>query len=195
MIRNAARDYASNIALSVVLPTGAHHSLTFAEVDALSDAFAVYLRKELALAPGSRVAVQMPNSLAYAVTAFGALKAACVLVNINPLYTPYETEAQIKDAEASVLILIDLFADRISSQTIQSLDTIIVASVVDFFPPTKRKLIQLIIKYVQKKVPKVHYRHRTLHQAVRKDQAQVASCASDLEQAVDHIDRDTLAML
>ncbi len=40
-------------------------SLSFAAVDRLSDAFAAYLREDLKLPAGERVAIQIPNGLAY----------------------------------------------------------------------------------------------------------------------------------
>jgi long-chain acyl-CoA synthetase len=75
-------------AFTTIMPNGMAASLTFAEVDRYSDAFAAYLRETLHLEPGARVAIQIPNGLAYPVAAFGIFKAGCVLVNVNPLYTP-----------------------------------------------------------------------------------------------------------
>jgi long-chain acyl-CoA synthetase len=50
------------------------------------------------LRQGDRVAVQMPNCLSYPVVAFGVLKAGCVLVNTNPLYTAAEMTHQFADS-------------------------------------------------------------------------------------------------
>ena len=55
-------------------------SLTYAQVEALSDAFAAYLREDVGLKAGDRVAVQMPNCLSYPVVAFGILKAGAAYV-------------------------------------------------------------------------------------------------------------------
>ncbi|MGB8901105.1 MAG: hypothetical protein WCC90_18515, partial [Methylocella sp.] len=51
-------------AFTTIMPNGIAASLTFAEVDRYSDAFAAYLRETLRLAPGARVAIQIPNGLA-----------------------------------------------------------------------------------------------------------------------------------
>jgi long-chain acyl-CoA synthetase len=88
MVRTRSGEYAATTAFTQVMPNGMAASLTFGEVDRRSDAFAAYLRAELGLAQGDRVAIQMPNSLAYPVVLFGVLKAGCVAVNTNPLYTP-----------------------------------------------------------------------------------------------------------
>ncbi len=52
-------------AFTCVMPNGMNGSLTFGQIDALSDAFAGYLRSVLNLQAGDRVAVQLPNSLGY----------------------------------------------------------------------------------------------------------------------------------
>jgi long-chain acyl-CoA synthetase len=77
-------------AFTTIMPNGMAASLTFAQVDRYSDAFAAYLRETLRLEPGARVAIQIPNGLAYPVAAFGIFKAGYVLVNVNPLYTSHE---------------------------------------------------------------------------------------------------------
>ncbi len=74
LVRDASRKYASNRAFSLLLPNGTTGHLTFAEVDALSDAFAVYLREVAGFRAGDRLAVQMPNCLAYPIVTFGALQ-------------------------------------------------------------------------------------------------------------------------
>jgi len=100
-------------AFTQVMPNGMNGSLTYAQVESLSDDFAAYLREELGLAQGDRVAVQMPNCLAYPIVAFGVFKAGCVLVNTNPLYTPSEMVHQFSDSGATALVIIDMFADRL----------------------------------------------------------------------------------
>jgi long-chain acyl-CoA synthetase len=72
------------------MPNGMNGSLTYAQIDTLSDNFASYLREVVGLKQGDRVAVQMPNCLAYPIVAFGVFKAGLVLVNTNPLYTAPE---------------------------------------------------------------------------------------------------------
>ena len=74
LVRDASRKYAANRAFSLLLPNGTTGHLTFAEVDALADAFAVYLREVAGFRAGDRLAVQMPNCLAYPIVTFGALQ-------------------------------------------------------------------------------------------------------------------------
>lgn len=61
-------------------------TLTFHQVDRLSRNFAAALQ-HLGLGKGARVALMMPNLLQYPVCLFGVLRAGCVAVNCNPLYT------------------------------------------------------------------------------------------------------------
>ena len=78
MIREAATEYGPQIAFTQCMPNGMNGSLTYTQVDELSDHFAAYLREVIGLGPGDRVAVQMPNCLTYPVVAFGVFKAgAC----------------------------------------------------------------------------------------------------------------------
>jgi long-chain acyl-CoA synthetase len=86
--RQGARKWADKDAFAQCMPTGMTASLTYAQVDRHSDEFAAYLREVAGLQAGDRVAVQMPNCLAYPIAAIGTWKAGCVLVNVNPLYTP-----------------------------------------------------------------------------------------------------------
>lgn len=95
------------------MPNGMNGALSYAQVDEASDAFAVYLREGLQLAPGSRVAVQLPNCLSYPIVVFGILKAGCVLVNTNPLYAATEMTHQFRDSGAEALVIVDLFVDKL----------------------------------------------------------------------------------
>ena len=59
--------------------------ISYAELDVLSARFAACLQAELGLQKGARVALMMPNLLQYPVAMFGALRAGCTVVNVNPL--------------------------------------------------------------------------------------------------------------
>ena len=114
LIREAAGRFGSKPAFTLGLPNGSKGGLTFAEVDACADAFAVYLREVAGLQAGDRLAMQLPNCLAYPVVVFGALKAGVVMVNTNPLYTARELAHQFTDSGAVALVTIDLFADKVA---------------------------------------------------------------------------------
>ena len=145
MVESAARRYARQKAFTAVVPNGMNGSLTFAQVDQLADAFAAYLREELKVPEGTRVAVQLPNGLAYPVAAFGIFKAGCVLVNTNPLYTAAEMEHQFRDSGAQVLVITELFADKLDGLMERtSLRHVVVASVPELFPAIPRGIVRAV---------------------------------------------------
>lgn len=154
IIRKASRDNGSHPAFTTCLPNGMTGTLTFAEVDRLSDAFAAYLRHDLGLAKGDRVAIQSPNCLAYPLFLFGAAKAGCIIVNINPLYTVPEIKYALDDSKARLLVVIDMFADKLPSVLPNStVEQVLVTSVADYFP-TLRKVIVKTVQKLKKMVPR-----------------------------------------
>lgn len=143
MIHVNGKKWAKNKAYSVVLPNGMIGALTYQRTDELSDALAVYLRDVLKIAQGDRVAIQMPNCLAYPIAVFGVLKAGGVVVNTNPLYTPNEMVHQFKNSEAKVLIVIDMFADKLKEVIPQTgIQKVILASVADFLPHPQKEIVK-----------------------------------------------------
>jgi long-chain acyl-CoA synthetase len=58
-------------------------------------------------APGDRVAVMMPNVPQYPIVVAAILRAGCVVVNVNPLYTARELEHQLKDSGAKAIVIIE----------------------------------------------------------------------------------------
>ncbi|HLU38660.1 MAG TPA: AMP-binding protein [Planctomycetota bacterium] len=84
-------------------------TLTYAEVDALSGAFAAFLQQR-GLRRGDRVALMMPNVLQYPICLLGTLRAGGVVVNVNPLYTPRELRDQLADAAPRVLVVMETSA-------------------------------------------------------------------------------------
>src|SRR5688572_8026235 len=58
-------------------------SITYAQVDAMTRAFAAWLQKEAGLKKGDRLAIMLPNVLQYPIAIFGALRAGLVVVNVN----------------------------------------------------------------------------------------------------------------
>ncbi len=90
-------------------------SITYADVDRLSKAFGAYLQHDLNLAKGTRVAVMMPNLLQYPIAIFGILRAGCVVVNVNPMYTPRELQHQLSDAGVNTIVILENFAHTLEA--------------------------------------------------------------------------------
>ncbi|HEV7909897.1 MAG TPA: AMP-binding protein [Methylocella sp.] len=154
-------------AFTTIMPNGMAASLTFAEVDRYSDAFAAYLRETLRLEPGARVAIQIPNGLAYPVAAFGIFKAGCVLVNVNPLYTALEMAHVLADAEPAAIVAIDMFADKLAAAMEGApVPHVILTQAASLFPMPSRRLIGFVQKYGKKQIPRPRFRHASLSKAL-----------------------------
>jgi long-chain acyl-CoA synthetase len=174
----AARKPAAR-AFTTIMPNGMAASLSFAQVDRYSDAFAAYLRETLHLERGARVAIQIPNGLAYPIAAFGIFKAGCVLVNVNPLYTAHEMAHVFADAELSAIIAIDIFAGKLAETFKQApIPHVILTQAATLFPMPSRRLIGFVQKYVKKQVPYPHFRHAVFSKALALGAANIRTGAN-----------------
>ncbi|BAU73126.1 long-chain-fatty-acid--CoA ligase FadD2 [Metapseudomonas furukawaii] len=132
-------------------------TLTYAELDRLSAAFAAYLQKHTDLAPGDRIAVQMPNVLQYPIAVFGALRAGLIVVNTNPLYTAREMRHQFKDAGVRALVYINLFGKLVEEVLPDTgIEYLVEARMGDMLPSLKGWLVNTLVKKVKKMVPDFH---------------------------------------
>jgi long-chain acyl-CoA synthetase len=80
-------------------------TLSYADVDRLSADFAAWLQNTLGVKRGDRVAVMLPNFLAFPIAFLGIARAGAVQVNVNPLYTPRELEHQLNDSGSEIIIV------------------------------------------------------------------------------------------
>jgi long-chain acyl-CoA synthetase len=177
-IRAASATYAKKPAFTLGLPNGSQGTITYEEVDRLSDQFAVYLREVAGFKAGDRVAIQMPNCLAYPIAVFGTLKAGLVMANTNPLYTTTEMVHQFTDSGAVGLIAIDLFATKVAEVLPKtSIKTVVIVTIADLLPPVKRFIIRAVQKYVKKMVPPITFAHTTMHGALAAGAERIAAGA------------------
>ena len=131
------------------------HTLSFAEIDQLSQQFAAYLQNDLGLERGDRVAIMMPNLLQYPVALFGCLRAGMVVVNVNPLYTARELEYQLVDSGARALVVYagsaHVFAEIKHATAIEH---VLVTEPGDLLPLMKRLLVNFVVRYVRRMIPR-----------------------------------------
>ena len=130
-------------------------NLSFTHLDQMSKRFAGFLQELGGLSKGDRIAVMMPNLLQYPVVLFGILRAGMTVVNINPLYTARELEAQLKDSGAKVIIILENFAgtlQKVLNNT--SVEHVITSQIGDMMSAPRRWLFNFIIKRVKKMVPR-----------------------------------------
>jgi long-chain acyl-CoA synthetase len=128
--------------------------LTYAQLDALSRAFAAWLTKKSGLGPGDRVAVMMPNILQYPIALFGILRAGMVVVNMNPLYTARELEHQLKDSGARAIVIIENFA-HVLQQVLPrtSLKNVLVTRIGDLLGWPRGMLVNFVLRHLRQQVP------------------------------------------
>lgn len=129
-------------------------TLTYAEIDEQSKAFASYLQNELKLARGTRVALMMPNILQYPVALFGVLRGGYVAVNVNPLYTARELEHQLKDSGAEAIVIFENAChtlEQIISNT--PVKHVFVTAIGDMLGFPKSMIVNFVIRNVKKMVP------------------------------------------
>ncbi len=128
-------------------------TLTYAELDAASRAFAAWLQSK-GLQRGARVAIMMPNVLQYPVAIAAILRAGLTGVNVNPLYKPRELEFQLKDSGAEAIIVLENFAS-VLQEALPHTDVkhVVVASMGDMLGMVKGTLVNTVVRHVKKMVP------------------------------------------
>jgi len=133
-------------------------SLTFGDVDELSNQFASYLQHHTTLASGDRLAIQLPNILQYPVVIFGALKAGVIIVNVNPLYTAPELIHQLNDSGAKALVVLKNLA-KVAESVIEqtNVQQVVLTEVADLHGFPKRQIINGVLRYVKKQVPQCSF--------------------------------------
>ncbi|YCH29019.1 long-chain-fatty-acid--CoA ligase FadD [Erwinia sp. PK3-005] len=130
-------------------------AMSFRKLEQRSRAFAAYLQQSLGLSKGDRVAVMMPNLLQYPIALFGILRAGMVVVNVNPLYTPRELEHQLNDSGAKAIVIVSNFAhtlEKVVAKT--SVKHVILTRLGDQLSPAKATLVNFVVKYIKRLVPK-----------------------------------------
>ena len=129
-------------------------TLTYAELERHSAAFAAWLQQHTDLVPGDRIAVQMPNVLQYPIAVFGALRAGLIVVNTNPLYTEREMRHQFKDSGARALVYLNMFGKRVQEVLPDTgIEYLIEAKMGDLLPVAKGWLINTVVDKLKKMVP------------------------------------------
>ncbi len=130
-------------------------TITYRRLEEQSRAFAAYLQGELKLERGDRVAVMMPNLLQYPIAVFGILRAGMTVVNVNPLYTPRELEHQLKDSGAKAIVIVSNFAHTLEKVVYDTpVKHVILTRMGDNLGLAKGTLVNFVVKYVKKLVPK-----------------------------------------
>ena len=126
--------------------------MTYRQLDEESKHFAGWLQS-LGLKKGERVALMMPNLLQYPVALFGTLRAGCVVVNCNPLYTPRELEHQLKDSGATAIVIVENFAHTLEQVIARTPIRHVVVTPMGEMLGLKGHLVNFVVRRVKKLVP------------------------------------------
>ncbi len=130
--------------------------MTYGELDAATQAFAGWLQAR-GLQKGDRVALMMPNLLQYPVALFGTLRAGCVVVNCNPLYTPRELEHQLKDSGSVAIVIVENFAHTLEQVIARTaVKHVVVTPLGEMLGGLKGTIVNFVIRHVKKMVPAWH---------------------------------------
>jgi long-chain acyl-CoA synthetase len=134
--------------------TNLRRTLSYAEVEARSADLAAYLRHDLGLARGARVAIMLPNLLQFPVVLLAVLRADLVAVPVNPLYTARELRHQLADSGAAALVVVANFG-AIAAEALPgtSVRHVITTRVGDLLGVPKRWLVDFMLERVKKLVP------------------------------------------
>lgn len=132
-------------------------NMTYRALDQLSRNFSAYLQHDLGLQKGDRVVLMMPNVLQYPVCLFGVLRAGCVVVNCNPLYTAAELEYQINDAGAKAIVILENFAHVLQAALVRApVKHILTTQLGDMLGSIKGWAVNFAVKRIKKMVPAWH---------------------------------------
>jgi long-chain acyl-CoA synthetase len=144
LLHDSANRTPNSIALitSAALPVVGRltKSLTYAQLDSLSDAMAAAL-VDMGLKKGDRVALVMPNSVAFVVSFYAILKAGGVVAATNPTYPADKMADQINDSGAEFAIVLTLYYDLIKNIQSQTyIKTVIAANIKEYLPEVAKFL-------------------------------------------------------
>ena len=133
--------------------------MTYTELASASRRIAAGLQS-LDLKRGDRVALMMPNVMAYEPVVFGVLLAGLVVVNVNPQYTARELIHQLNDSGARVLFVLENFAHTVAEAepSLQFLERTIVVKPGDLLG-LKGSVINFVSRWVKRSVKPYRLTH------------------------------------
>lgn len=117
-------------------------SLSLAEVDALTDAFASGLA-ELGLEPGGRVAIYLQNVPQFVLTVLATWKAGGIVVSVNPMLKGRELEYELNDAGACLLVTLSSLYREVAAEVVgsTSVGQVVTTSELDFLGGEERPAV------------------------------------------------------
>lgn len=146
ILRNAVAEYPNRAAVESF-----GKRMTYAELSRSADAVASWLQGQ-GLKKGDRVAIMLPNVMAYPAILYGILLAGGTVINVNPLYTARELTHQINDARVETLFVLENFAHTVQdAMTEVTLKRVIIVKPGDLLG-LKGEIVNLVSRHVKKAV-------------------------------------------
>ncbi len=141
LLENSAREFPDHIALIFQ-----GYKVTYRELREMVYRFATCLAS-FGVKKGSAVAILLPNMIPTVVAYYAVQKLGAIAVMNNPLYTNRELEYQFNDSGSTVLVTVDLLANRmIELRPKTSIRQIVYTSLGDYLPFPKNLLFPLVAK-------------------------------------------------
>ncbi|HYA70567.1 MAG TPA: long-chain fatty acid--CoA ligase [Thermoplasmata archaeon] len=112
----------------------------------LSERFAAALARE-GVGPGDRVALYLPNTPAYPIAFFAALRLGAVVVQVSPLYLGQDLVRLLKDSNPKALVTLEILYPNLEKvRTDVSVPAVFVARVRDFYPWYVRPFVNTVLR-------------------------------------------------
>ncbi len=116
---------------------------TLAEFERTSDAFAAALAS-LGVKRGDRVAAMLPNCPQYFIVEFATWKLGGIFAPLNPIYTEDELAGPLTTIDASVVVTLSSFYERLKKVQSQTpVKRIVTTNIKEWFPPLLSLLFTL----------------------------------------------------
>jgi len=127
--------------------------MSYGELDTLSAALGSWFQSQ-GLAPGSRIAIMLPNLPQFAVTMAAVLRAGYTCVNVNPLYTARELEHQLTDSGATTIVILENFAHTLAEVVEHTaIQNIVMTSLGDLLGAFYGRWMTFAVRHLAKLVP------------------------------------------
>ena len=138
-----------------VMITSLHQDYTFEEISEAVHSFSVYLKEDLKLKPGDRLAIVMPNIAQFYVAFWAAQLIGLVTVAINPLYTSSELVHVLNDSGAKAIVVWDARAKTLQQALpkLKKEPRVVVTKLGDMLSSPRGPLLNFICRYLKGIVP------------------------------------------
>jgi long-chain acyl-CoA synthetase len=154
-LEDTAKRFPDSTAIIFPGSLGDAHKMSYRQLNDDADRMANALAG-MGVQKGDRVALLMPNCTHFVISYYAALKLGAIAVAFNPLNSPRETEQQLNDCEAKVIVVLSLFYKDVAEVRAKTkVQHIVVAYIKEDLPPVSRLLFTLLKEKKEGHRPKI----------------------------------------